>query len=333
MPLPVATSKNTSRPVGTPADATLDDMGYRGEDVPATRGDWGRQTPWQPSSGAAPGSAGAWDDGSQGYMDDETYPPADGGSGYGPDGGYPGQGQQGYAAQDGQYGNAYGPAALRAAALRAVRRLRTWARVKRARAATAARRDTRSPTTTGTSTARTRRLRVRPGRLRPAARTRIRARRRLPGPEPVTASPPATRRLPPGGGYAEPRGGSGSYPALPARRAGRLAQHRAVAAEATRRCRPARQGGYQHRAVAAAATRRCRRAGRAATRQKTRATTGTAGSPPPRTARASPTPAPTGSTAGSSTSTAPARASALRDQVAAIRPEQASKGPARYPVP
>ncbi|HEX3515022.1 MAG TPA: hypothetical protein VHT26_13565 [Trebonia sp.] len=83
-------------------------MGYRGEDVPTTRGDWGRQTPWQPSSGATPGSAGAWDDGSRGYTDDEAYPPADGGFGYGPDGGYPGQGQQGYAPQDGQYGSAYG---------------------------------------------------------------------------------------------------------------------------------------------------------------------------------------------------------------------------------
>ena len=83
-------------------------MGYRGEDVPTTRGDWGRQTPWQPSSDAAPGSAGAWDDGSRGYTDDETYPAADSGYGYGPDGGYPGQGQQGYAPQDGQYGNAYG---------------------------------------------------------------------------------------------------------------------------------------------------------------------------------------------------------------------------------
>jgi hypothetical protein len=81
-------------------------MGYRGEDVPTTRGDWGRQTPWQPPSDAAPGSAGAWDDGSRGYIDDETYRAADGG--YGPDGGYPGQGQQGYAPQDGQYGNAYG---------------------------------------------------------------------------------------------------------------------------------------------------------------------------------------------------------------------------------
>ena len=73
--------------------ATLDDMGYRGEDVPDTHGDWGRQTPWQPSSGAAPESTGAWDGGSRGYTDDETYPSADGGYGYGPDGSYPGQGQ------------------------------------------------------------------------------------------------------------------------------------------------------------------------------------------------------------------------------------------------
>lgn len=83
-------------------------MGYRGEDVPTTRGDWGRQTPWPPSSGATPGGTGAWDGGSPGYPDDETYPPADGGFGYGTDGGYPGQGQQGYPPQDGQYGNAYG---------------------------------------------------------------------------------------------------------------------------------------------------------------------------------------------------------------------------------
>jgi hypothetical protein len=90
-------------------------MGYRGEDVPDTHGDWGRQTPWQPSSGAGPGSTGAWDDGSRGYAGDENYPPADDGYGYGygPDGGYPGQrqqgqqGQQGYGPQDGQYGNPY----------------------------------------------------------------------------------------------------------------------------------------------------------------------------------------------------------------------------------
>jgi hypothetical protein len=93
--------------------ATLDDMGHRGEDVSATHGDWGRQTPWQPSSGAGPGNNGAWDGGSRSYAE-ENYPPADGGYGYGPDGGYPGQGQpypgpgqQGYAPQHGQYGNTY----------------------------------------------------------------------------------------------------------------------------------------------------------------------------------------------------------------------------------
>jgi hypothetical protein len=56
--------------------------------------------PWQPSD-ATPGSQGAWGD--------ENYPPVDGGGfGYGPDGGYPGQGQQGYGTQDGQYGSPYG---------------------------------------------------------------------------------------------------------------------------------------------------------------------------------------------------------------------------------
>jgi hypothetical protein len=84
-------------------------MGYRGEDVPGTHGDWGRQTPWQPSPGAAPGSTGAWGDGSQEYAGDENYPPYDGGGfGYGPDGGYPGQGPQGYGPHDGQYGDPYG---------------------------------------------------------------------------------------------------------------------------------------------------------------------------------------------------------------------------------
>jgi hypothetical protein len=84
-------------------------MGYRGEDVPGTHGDWGRQTPWQPSSGASPGSPGAWDGESPGYAGDENYPPADAsGVGYGPDSGYAAQGQQGYGAQDGQYPDPYG---------------------------------------------------------------------------------------------------------------------------------------------------------------------------------------------------------------------------------
>jgi hypothetical protein len=77
-------------------------MGYRGEDVPSAHGDRGRQQPWQPSSGTAPGSPGAArDGGSRGYRGD------DGGYGYGPDGGYPGQGQQGQAPQGGQYGDPY----------------------------------------------------------------------------------------------------------------------------------------------------------------------------------------------------------------------------------
>jgi hypothetical protein len=84
-------------------------MGYRGEDVSAANGDWGRQTPWQPSSGAAPGHPGAWDDGPPGYSSDANYPAVEGsGFGYGPDGGYHGQGQQGYGPPEGQYGSPYG---------------------------------------------------------------------------------------------------------------------------------------------------------------------------------------------------------------------------------
>jgi hypothetical protein len=67
-------------------------MGYRGEDVSTPRGAWERQTPWPSSS--------------------DDYQAADsGGAGYGPGGGYPGQGQQGYAGygqQDEQYGGPYG---------------------------------------------------------------------------------------------------------------------------------------------------------------------------------------------------------------------------------
>ena len=40
MPAAAMTSKNTSWRVGTGADATLDDMGYRGEDVPGPHGDY-----------------------------------------------------------------------------------------------------------------------------------------------------------------------------------------------------------------------------------------------------------------------------------------------------
>src|ERR1700761_2853080 len=84
-------------------------MGYRGEDVPGSHGDRGRQTPWQPSSGTAPGSTGAW-----GEDYPENYPPVDGGGfAYGPDGGYAGQGQQGYephgyGPQNDPYGTPYG---------------------------------------------------------------------------------------------------------------------------------------------------------------------------------------------------------------------------------
>ena len=215
--------------------------------------------------------------------------PADGGFGYGPDGGYPGQGQQGYPPQDGQYGNAYGQQRDTSSSLTSSTAATDPGRVKRARAATAARRDTRSPTTTSTNTARTRT----PDTARQA----------------TTSSPhPDTRRA----AVIRTRAVTASLPAT---------RHRQRAA------------GTPHRAVVAVATRRCRQAARAATRRKTRATTGTAGSPPPRTAQASRTPARTGSTARSSTSTARARARQCAIRLAAIRTDQGSKGPARYPVP
>src|SRR5690349_16140510 len=68
-------------------------MAYRGEHVPGTHGDWGRQTPWRPSSGAAPDTAGAWDGGSRDAAGDENYPPRDSGrDGYGPHAGGTGRG-------------------------------------------------------------------------------------------------------------------------------------------------------------------------------------------------------------------------------------------------
>src|ERR1700748_1806958 len=97
--------KNTSRPVGAGTDATLTDMGYRGEDVPGTHGDWGRQTPWQPSSGAAPGSTGAWGGEPGGYAGEESYPQHEGnGANYGQAGGYTGPPS---GPHEGQYGDPY----------------------------------------------------------------------------------------------------------------------------------------------------------------------------------------------------------------------------------
>ena len=64
-------------------------MGYRGEDVSATHGTWGQETPWHSSS--------------------DDYPAADGaGHGYRPDAGYPDQGQPGYGQHDGQYAPSHG---------------------------------------------------------------------------------------------------------------------------------------------------------------------------------------------------------------------------------
>jgi len=79
-------------------------MGNRGEDVSRPNGAWGRQPPRQSSSGTGAGGAGAWDDRSRGYWQDDDYPAA-GGAGYGyePDDGYQGQ-DQGYRQDDSQYG-------------------------------------------------------------------------------------------------------------------------------------------------------------------------------------------------------------------------------------
>ena len=63
-------------------------MGYRGEDVSATPGTWGRETPWHSSS--------------------DDYPAADGaGQGYRADAGYPEQGQD-YGQRGGQYVPSHG---------------------------------------------------------------------------------------------------------------------------------------------------------------------------------------------------------------------------------
>jgi len=79
-------------------------MGNRGEDAARPNGAWGRQPPRQSSSGTGAESAGAWDDGSRGYWQDDGYPTGGGaGYGYGPDDGYPGQ-EPGYGQDDGKYG-------------------------------------------------------------------------------------------------------------------------------------------------------------------------------------------------------------------------------------
>src|SRR5215470_14023797 len=58
-------------------NATLDDMGYRGDDASRTWGDPRRQEPWPPSQGASASAAGPRHDGAQGYEPDSEYPPAD----------------------------------------------------------------------------------------------------------------------------------------------------------------------------------------------------------------------------------------------------------------
>ena len=75
-------------------DATLVDMGHRGEDASRTRADSRRQLPWQSSSGTGSGGMGSWNDGSPSYHQDDEYARADG---YG---GFPQSGSQaGYQAE------------------------------------------------------------------------------------------------------------------------------------------------------------------------------------------------------------------------------------------
>jgi hypothetical protein len=79
-------------------------MGNRGEDASRSNGAWGRQPPRQSSSGTGAGGAGAWDDRSRGYWQDDDYANAGGAAyGYGPDEGHQGQ-DTGYGQDDDQYG-------------------------------------------------------------------------------------------------------------------------------------------------------------------------------------------------------------------------------------
>src|SRR6516164_5198258 len=80
-------------------NATLVDMGYRGEDASPTRADSRRQLPWQSSSGTGSGGKGSWSDDSPNYRQDDDYARADGYGGFPQSGsqaeyeGYEGYGQ------------------------------------------------------------------------------------------------------------------------------------------------------------------------------------------------------------------------------------------------
>ena len=63
-------------------DATLVDMGYRGEDASRTSADSRRQLPWQSSSGTGSGGMGSWGDDSPSYRQDDDYARADGYGGF-----------------------------------------------------------------------------------------------------------------------------------------------------------------------------------------------------------------------------------------------------------
>jgi hypothetical protein len=84
-------------------DATLVDMGYRGEDASSTRADSWRQLPWRSSSGTGSGGMGSWNEGSPSYNQDDEYARPDG---YG---GFPQSGSQAeYEAEYEEYGQPAG---------------------------------------------------------------------------------------------------------------------------------------------------------------------------------------------------------------------------------
>jgi hypothetical protein len=213
-------------------------MGYRGEDVSGTHGDWGRQTPWQqPSSEGAPENAGPWDDRSRGYTGGEGYPSANGGGfGYDRADGYPGQDQQAYGPQDGQYPDPYGqqPYEHYDGYRPGPRQNDAGGYSETSGYGQYGQQDNygydRGPTqSSGYGQAG---YDQRPAAGYPAAGGGY------PGPSGGYSQPPAYPALPAGsGGYPEPRGGSGSYPALPSGQGGYPAE------DAGSRSYPAPRGG------------------------------------------------------------------------------------------
>ena len=294
-------SKNTSTRVGTGTNATLDDMGYRGEDVSATHGAWGRQTPWQSSS--------------------DDYQGADSGARLRTRRRLPGTGPA-------RLRRATGSRTSSTAALTASSRRRistgslTSSTTATSRAAAAPRAAGAPPATAGAA-----RRAVTAASQSTGRATTVTSAARAPADTPRAAT---TRRRRPD--TARPAGTRARLTAATRARqaaATRPGHDGGGYQDRHRRLRPVRRipgtapsGGYP--ALPAAA--------RAAIRPRTRETTGTAASPPRRAAGASLTPARTGSTGGPSTSTARARAAHCAIRCAATRPAR-SKTPASCPRP